>query len=84
MSPIVLTMGYVAVWLGFALVMAGSQWLLARAVLLPDCGERGWTHRDFASSAGIGISRASRLKSANSTGAIGSVNSQLPFSTIGH
>ena len=33
-SPLVLTAGYVAVWLGFALVAACLQWLLARAGLL--------------------------------------------------
>src|SRR3954470_11022364 len=35
-SPIVLTAGYVAVWLGFALGAASLQWLLARAGLLAD------------------------------------------------
>ena len=33
-SPIVLTMGYVVVWLGFALAAASLQWALARAGLL--------------------------------------------------
>jgi predicted metal-binding membrane protein len=33
-SPIVLTAGYVAVWLGFALAAASLQWALARAGLL--------------------------------------------------
>ena len=30
-SPLVLTAGYVAVWLGFAVVAAALQWMLARA-----------------------------------------------------
>jgi len=34
MSPIVLTAGYVAVWLGFALAAASLQWALARAGVL--------------------------------------------------
>ena len=33
-SPLVLTAGYVAVWLGFAIVAAALQWVLARAGLL--------------------------------------------------
>jgi predicted metal-binding membrane protein len=33
-SPIVLTVGYVVVWLGFALAAASLQWALARAGLL--------------------------------------------------
>ena len=33
-SPLVLTAGYVAVWLGFALAAASLQWALARAGLL--------------------------------------------------
>lgn len=39
-SPIVLTAGYVAVWLGFSVGGALAQWLLARAGLL-DGGELG-------------------------------------------
>ena len=37
-SPIVLTAGYVAVWLGFALAAACLQWALARAGLLDGGG----------------------------------------------
>src|SRR5262249_10564237 len=33
-SPLVLTAGYVAVWLGFAVVAAWTQWMLARAGLI--------------------------------------------------
>jgi predicted metal-binding membrane protein len=33
-SPIILTAGYVAVWLGFALAAASLQWVLARGALL--------------------------------------------------
>ena len=33
-SPLILTAGYVAVWLGFALAAASLQWVLARAGLL--------------------------------------------------
>ncbi len=35
-SPLVLTSGYVAVWLGFAVAVAALQWLLARVGLLDD------------------------------------------------
>jgi predicted metal-binding membrane protein len=35
-SPLVLAAGYVAVWLGFALIAAGLQWMLAGASLLDD------------------------------------------------
>src|SRR5712671_7978990 len=39
-SPIILTAGYVAVWLGFALAAAPLQWVLARGGLL-DAGSVG-------------------------------------------
>jgi len=39
-SPIILTVGYVAVWLGFALAAASLQWVLARGGLL-DAGRVG-------------------------------------------
>ena len=39
-SPIILTVGYVAVWIGFALAAASLQWVLARADLL-DAGNVG-------------------------------------------
>lgn len=35
-SPLVLTAGYTAVWLGFAVAAAFAQWMLARAGLLAD------------------------------------------------
>src|SRR5262249_2791573 len=37
-SPIVLTAGYIAVWLGFAIAAASLQWLLARAGLIDGSG----------------------------------------------
>jgi predicted metal-binding membrane protein len=39
-SPLVLTAGYIAVWLGFAVVAAAAQWMLARVGLM-DSGSAG-------------------------------------------
>jgi len=61
-SPILLTAGYAAVWLGFALVAASLQWALARAGLL-DPGRLG---RLFAGAVflGAGFYQFSALKQA--------------------
>ena len=61
-SPILLTAGYAAVWLGFALLAASLQWILARAGLL-DPGRLG---RLFAGIIffGAGFYQFSALKQA--------------------
>ena len=62
MSPLVLAAGYVAVWLGFALVAALLQWLLARAGLLD--GGRDGTLLGAAGFLGAGLYQFSALKKA--------------------
>jgi predicted metal-binding membrane protein len=61
-SPLVLTAGYIAVWLGFALLAASLQFALARAGLL-DAGQAG---RLFAGAIflGAGLYQFSALKQA--------------------
>ena len=61
-SPLVLTAGYVAVWLGFALVAASLQFALARAGLL-DGGSVGTARsaaRSFSAPVSINSRRSSR------------------------
>jgi predicted metal-binding membrane protein len=61
-SPLVLTAGYVAVWLGFALVAAFLQWALARSGVLV-AGKAQWL---FAGAVflGAGLYQFSALKRA--------------------
>jgi predicted metal-binding membrane protein len=61
-SPLVLTAGYLAVWLGFAILAALMQWVLARAGML----DGGMAGRLFAGTIfiGAGLYQFSALKRA--------------------
>ena len=60
-SPLILTAGYVAVWLGFALAAALLQWTMVSAGLL-DGGSAGrlLAARSFSSPASTNSPRSSR------------------------
>ena len=59
-SPLVLTAGYVAVWLGFALVATALQFALTQFALL-DAGRAGpgWPARSFSAPGSISSPRSS-------------------------
>ena len=61
-SPLILTTGYVAVWLGFALAAALLQWALASAGLLDGGRDESLSAaRSFSPPVSINSRRSSRL-----------------------